>query len=70
MAATVARTAKPKPFDPTLPRHESVVHTLIDAAKRAPDRTALICRDRTAAVEEFRPAADRALRLERGAARR
>src|SRR4051812_49063075 len=57
MAATVTRTAKPKAFDPALPRHESVVHALIDAARRAPDRTALVCRDRSITYSEYMRAA-------------
>lgn len=57
MSATVAKQVRPKPIDPALPRHESVVHALIDAAERAPDRTALICRDRAITYGEYLRAA-------------
>ena len=57
MNATVVPTRGPKPIDPALPRHESIVHALIDAARRAPDRTALICRDRSITYDQYARAA-------------
>ena len=57
MNATVVPTRGPKPIDPALPRHESIVHALIDAARRAPDRTALICRDRSITYDQYACAA-------------
>jgi len=42
-----------RPLDPALPRHESVIHALVDAAKRAPSRTALICNERRVSFAQY-----------------
>lgn len=40
-------------LDPTLPRYDTVVHALAAAAERAPDRIALICRDRSLSYRQY-----------------
>lgn len=40
-------------IDPTLPRYDTVVHALAAAAERAPDRIALICRERAITYAQY-----------------
>ncbi len=40
-------------IDPSLPRYDTVVHALAAAAERAPDRVALICRDRSITYTQY-----------------
>ena len=43
----------PSPIDPTLPRYPTVVHALVEAARRAPGRTALIFEGRELTYAQY-----------------